>query len=196
MIGVIDYEAGNIASVSNALGTINAEFVVTNDIATLKKCRGIILPGVGAAGGAMASLQQYTLDTFLPTVTVPFLGICLGMQLLYENSEEGSTKCLAVLKGTVRKFDGRTSKVPHMGWNLVEQRSPNPLMKGVPEKEHFYFANSYYSPVDGQATAVTSDGVEFAAAIRKDNFLGVQFHPEKSGTIGLNLLRNFVDLCR
>ncbi len=196
MIGVVDYEAGNIASVSNALTTIEADFIVTNDIAKLNVLHGIILPGVGAAGGAMASLKRSALDAFLPTVSVPFLGICLGMQLLYENSEEGSTKCLGIVEGTVRKFDGRTSKVPHMGWNTVEQRAPNPLMKGLPEREHFYFANSYYSPADRQTTAVTNDGVEFAAVIRRGNFLGVQFHPEKSGRSGLKLLKNFVELCR
>ncbi len=196
MIGVVDYEAGNIASVSNALKAIDAEFIVTNEIARLKECDGVILPGVGAAGGAMSSLKQFKLDAFLPTVTAPFLGICLGMQLLYGESEEGATKCLGVLQGTVRKFDGRTSKVPHMGWNLVEQRAPNPLMRDIPGREHFYFANSYYSPADKEATAVSRDGVEFAAAIQNGNFLGVQFHPEKSGHAGLRLLKNFADLCR
>ncbi len=196
MIGVVDYEAGNIASVSNALTAIRCEFVVTNEAQKLRTCQGIILPGVGAAPGAMESLRQYKLDTFLPKVTVPFLGICLGMQLLYRESEEGPTVCLGVLNETVKKFDERTSKVPHMGWNAVVQRSPNPLMQGINNRAYFYFAHSFFSDVGNRSTAVTCDGNEFSAVIQKDNFFGVQFHPEKSGENGLRLLKNFSNLCK
>lgn len=196
MIGVVDYEAGNIASVSNALSSINAEFIVSNEIGKLQRCLGIILPGVGAAPGAMASLQQYQLTEYLRSVSVPMLGICLGMQLLYDNSEEGSTKCLGVVKGIVKKLDERASKVPHMGWNMVEQRLPNPLMEDIPQKEYFYFANSYYSPVDERTTAITNDGLQFSSAIQAGNFYGVQFHPEKSGQNGLRVLKNFAGLCK
>ena len=196
MIGVVDYEAGNIASVSNALSTIGVEFVVSNKCETLQSCHGIILPGVGAAPGAMSSLKSFGLDKFLLSVSKPLLGICLGMQLLYEESEEGPTRCLGVLHGRVKKFDERSSKVPHMGWNVVEQRAPNALMEGIPSREFFYFANSYFSPVDERTTAATSDGIEFSSIVQKGNLYGVQFHPEKSGRHGLALLNNFSKLCR
>ncbi len=196
MIGIVDYEAGNMASVSNGLATIGAKFIVSNDTQRLSECSGIILPGVGAAPGAMASLELNSLNTFLKNVSVPFLGICLGMQLLFETSEEGPTRCLGIIDGSIKKFDGRTSKIPHMGWNVVEQQSANPLLDGIPKKEYFYFAHSYYAPLDGGAVAVTNEGVRFTSVLQVRNVMGVQFHPEKSGKAGLRLLKNFVNLCR
>jgi glutamine amidotransferase len=196
MIGVVDYEAGNIASISNALTTIGVEFIVSSETSKLDCCTGIILPGVGAASGAMASLQQNKMTEFLKHAPVPLLGICLGMQLLYESSEEGPTKCLGIVGGTVRKFDKRTSKIPHMGWNVVDQRSSIPLMEGIATKEYFYFAHSYYSPVDGMTTAITEEGIPFGSVIRSGVVMGVQFHPEKSGAVGLKLLKNFAGLCK
>jgi imidazole glycerol-phosphate synthase subunit HisH len=196
MIGVVDYEGGNIASVSNALDAVGVEFIVSSDRHRLEHCSGIILPGVGAAPGAIALLERHQLTGFLKGVQVPLLGICLGMQLLYESSEEGSTKCLGAVPGIVRKFDQRTSKIPHMGWNVVEQRSSNSLFAGIPEKEYFYFAHSYYAPVDNSTIAVTSEGVPFASVVHSGRFYGVQFHPEKSGTSGLKLLKNFAELCK
>ncbi len=196
MIGVVDYEAGNIASISNALTAIGAEFIVSSDSHKLEVCSGIILPGVGAAPGAMASLEQHELAGFLKSASVPLLGVCLGMQLFYENSEEGSTTCLGILHGTVKKFDKRTSKIPHMGWNVVEQGLSIPLMEGISTKEYFYFAHSYYSPVDETTVAFTDEGVRFASVNQSGTVMGVQFHPEKSGTVGLKLLKNFANLCK
>ena len=195
MIGLVNYEAGNMSSVSNALSTIGAPFIVSGDAGVLAQCNGIILPGVGAAAGAMASLQRQALAGFLSKLTIPVLGICLGMQILYKESEEGMTACLAVLPGTVKKFTGNASKVPHMGWNLVETLAKNPLL-GNPRGEYFYFAHSYYVEVDEYTAAVARDGDTFAAVVVKDNYFGVQFHPEKSGVAGLNLLRNFTSICK
>ncbi|MBI3765307.1 MAG: imidazole glycerol phosphate synthase subunit HisH, partial [Ignavibacteriales bacterium] len=181
MIGVVDYEAGNISSISNALSRIGAEFIVSGEVAPLSRCDGIILPGVGAAPGAMVSLQKRGLTEFLSTFRNPLLGICLGMQLLYQESEEGPTTCLGVLPGVVRKFNGSTSKIPHMGWNVVERTSEIALMQGIDRREYFYFAHSYYAEVDASSVAATKEGVLFAAVIAKENYFGVQFHPEKSG---------------
>ena len=189
MIGVIDYEAGNLASVTNALRSIDAGVVVSSDARELGRCSGIILPGVGAAPLAMRSLERRNLIAFIKTLEVPFLGICLGMQVLYDESREGNTKCLGIVSGTVEEFDAGASRVPHMGWNKVI------FTKTPDENAHFYFAHSYYSPVGPATTATTECGVIFSAAIKKDNYFGVQFHPEKSGTAGLRLLRNFCRLC-
>jgi glutamine amidotransferase len=196
MIGVVDYSAGNIASVANALTTLGVEFAICPDVRTLARCDGIILPGVGAAPGAMASLRQRELTEFLSTTKTPLLGICLGMQVLFQYSEEGSANCLGVLPGTVKRCDGNFRKVPHMGWNAVVQVAANPIMDGLGEREHFYFAHSYYTPGSLHTTATTNEGVTFTAAIRKDNYFGVQFHPEKSGSVGLKLLKNFIEICR
>lgn len=196
MIGVVDYEAGNIASVSSALSTVGAEFTVSGKSETLSSCSGIILPGVGAAPGAMASLQERGLQEFLKSTRIPLLGICLGMQLLYDESEEGPTRCLGVIPGTVKKFDRQLSKVPHMGWNVVRQRSAIPLMEGIAAIEYFYFAHSYYAQADHRTVAETEESFPFASVVQEDNYLGVQFHPEKSGRAGLSVLKNFVAVCK
>src|ERR1041385_710902 len=196
MIGVVDYEAGNISSVANALSAIGVKFTVSSDKDKLNQCSGIILPGVGAAPGAMASLRKRGLTDFLTSFELPFLGICLGMQLLYQSSEEGETNCLGILQGSVKKFDGSLTKVPHMGWNDVEFISRNELMKGPLKSDYFYCANSYYAEVDSATIGTATEGVCFAAAVVKDNFFGVQFHPEKSAKSGLMLLKNFDDICK
>ncbi len=195
MIGVIDYEAGNLASVTNALRSIGASVVVSSDERELAQCGGIILPGVGAAPLAMRSLVAGGLADFIRSLEVPFLGICLGMQVLYDESREGNTKCLGIVPGTVEEFDARASRVPHMGWNEVVFTSDYPLAESIGEKRHFYFAHSYYAPVGAATTATTECGFSFSAAITKGNYYGVQFHPEKSGAAGLELLRNFCGLC-
>ena len=192
MIGVVDYEAGNIRSVSNALESIGARFLVTARRNELDGCSGIILPGVGAAPGAMAALNQTGLTGYLKDVRKPFLGICLGMQLLFESSEEGDTPGLGVLPGSVRRFDpALVPKVPHMGWNVVAWSSDT-LAAG---REYYYFAHSYYAEPGEWTVGISSDGVPFSAAVHRDNFWGVQFHPEKSGRHGLTLLTNFVTIC-
>lgn len=196
MIGVVDYEAGNIASVSNALSSIGAQFIVSSDSEKLARCDGIILPGVGAAPGAMSSLETLGLVRFVQTLGVPVLGICLGMQLLYQASEEGGMRCLGLLPGLIRSLKGRVSKVPHMGWNRVEFLTRNPLAAGIGSDGYFYFAHSYAADIDESTIATSNCGVQFAAAISKANYFGVQFHPEKSGRAGLSLLSNFDKLCR
>jgi glutamine amidotransferase len=195
MIGVIDYEAGNLASVTNALRSINASVVVSSDVRELGRCGGIILPGVGAAPLAMRSLARNDLVSFIRTLEVPFLGICLGMQVLYDESKEAATKCLGIISGTVEQFDAGATRVPHMGWNEVVFRSDESVMAPSTKDAHFYFAHSYYAPVGPDTTATTECGVTFSAAMRKDNYFGVQFHPEKSGPAGLRLLKGFCDLC-
>jgi imidazole glycerol-phosphate synthase subunit HisH len=196
MIGIVDYEAGNIASVSNALNAVGARFVVSGDPSVLNTCGGIILPGVGAAPGAMAALKQRGLGKFLSQCRRPLLGICLGMQLLYESSEEGETMCIGVFPGPVKKFDETRQKVPHMGWNEVYCTRVNPLMGGVGTKEYFYFANSYFIEPDSLTVATSSQDRAFAAVVASGNYYGVQFHPEKSGAAGLAVLRNFDALCK
>jgi imidazole glycerol-phosphate synthase subunit HisH len=196
MIGVVEYEAGNIRSVINALTAIGAGHIVTSDRHELDTCDGIILPGVGAAPGAMAALRRRDLTGFLKDVTQPFLGICLGMQLLYEYSEEGSTDCLGILPGTVRRFDpAEVTKVPHMGWNNVQWIGSPELVPDAGDGTYYYFAHSYYATPGEWTTGITADGVSFSAAVRRENYRGVQFHPEKSGETGLDVLRRFTKLC-
>ena len=195
MIGVVDYEAGNIASVSNALSTLGAEFIVSGRADDLSRCGGIILPGVGAATGAMQSLRERGLIDFLRSVRVPLFGICLGMQILYEHSAEGDTQCLGILPGTIKKLDVSAEKIPHMGWNRVEIIAAHPLMNGIRSNDFFYFAHSYVAPVDACTIGVTSSGERFTAVFAKENYFCVQFHPEKSGASGLHLLRNFIEQC-
>lgn len=196
MTGVVDYDAGNIRSVSNALKSLGAEFIVTDDVKILAGCDGIILPGVGAATGAMRSLKKGGLVQFLRSCRKPFLGICLGMQVLMDRSEEGDVACLGIIPGTVKKFDQRAEKIPHMGWNSIQVIAENPLLDGLPRIPFFYFAHSYYAPVADAAAAITSCGILFASAMRRDNYFGVQFHPEKSGPVGLTVLRNFIAICK
>lgn len=196
MIGIVDYEAGNIASVTNGLRAIGAQFIVSSDPTALRTCDGIILPGVGSAPGAMSALRRRGLDSFLVQNSRPLLGICLGMQLLYESSEEGKTACLGLLTGSVRKFDASKQKVPHMGWNEVRRTKEVTLLNGIRDAEYFYFAHSYFAGVDSSVVAVSVESHEFAAVVANGNCYGTQFHPEKSGDAGLKLLRNFEDLCK
>jgi glutamine amidotransferase len=196
MIGVIDYEAGNITSVANALSSICVEFRISNKKSELAGCDGIILPGVGAAQKAMASINGNNLVEFLQSCKKPFLGICLGMELLYESSDEGNTPCLGVIPGRVKKFNSIVPKIPHMGWNRVTTVNPDAWIGARGDLGYYYFAHSYYVPVDQYSLAVSESGIPFASVARRLNFYGVQFHPEKSGEAGLALLKKFDDLCK
>lgn len=182
MTAIIDYKAGNLASVANALRRIGAPFTVTNRSTTLDLADRIIFPGVGHAWAAMEALRGHDLDIWLRTSRKPVLGICLGMQLLYESSEEGGdTEGLGLLPGRLRKFDSTLGKVPHMGWNTVGGTC-------------YYFVHSYYAPVTAETVGTTDyNGQPFAAMVSRGNFHGVQFHPEKSGAAGEALIRRFLE---
>jgi|JYMV01.1.fsa_nt_gi glutamine amidotransferase len=200
MIVVIDYKAGNLYNVGHALKHLGADFMVSGDPADVGRADKIILPGVGAAKPAMDSLAEQGLVEALRQVSVPFLGICLGLQLLFEVSEEEDTPCLGLLPGRVLRFDRSQVKVPHIGWNRVagthgSSQPASPLFDGVPAGSFFYFVHSYYAPVEEPVTLGTTEyGLSFSSVVVRGNLWGVQFHPERSGEIGLKLLENFVEL--
>lgn len=196
MIGIIDYEAGNIASVTNALNRLNVDLAVTNDTDKLEQCDGYIFPGVGHASSAMSSLDEHNLIGWLKGIKKPLLGICLGMQLLFEESEEGDSPGIGVIPGRLRKFDSKQGKVPHMGWNTFSDITDHTLLNGIHKDDYFYYVHSYYAPVN-QYTLATCDYISiFASVVANNNFLGVQFHPEKSGSAGERLLSNFLSIVR
>lgn len=188
MIAIIDYKAGNLASVSNALHRIGAEHTITNKIVELDAADQIIFPGVGHAWAAMEALREHGLDAWLKSTTKPVFGICLGMQLLYESSEEGGdTPGLGLIGGRLKRFDPALGKVPHMGWNDVERVT---MDEG---RSSYYFVHSYYAPITAETTGITEyNGQRFAAMVRHKNVQGAQFHPEKSGTVGEELLREWI----
>ncbi|MFH1269627.1 MAG: imidazole glycerol phosphate synthase subunit HisH [Candidatus Omnitrophota bacterium] len=202
MIAIIDYGMGNIHSVQKAVESMGAETIVTNKPDDIKSADKVILPGVGAFDDAMQELKKEGLITALSEHVKNkkiFLGICLGMQLLFEESEEARvSKGLGFLKGTVRKFEVKGGlKVPHMGWNQLQVRnSACPLLKGVGSNSYVYFCHSYYpEPKDKSIIATATDyGIEFTSILWKDNIYGAQFHPEKSQETGLKILKNFVNL--
>lgn len=193
MTGIIDYGAGNTASVSCALEKLGARFIITSSVPELEKCGRIILPGVGSARAAMDNLSEKGVVEFIKTTGKPFLGICLGMQLLAESSEEGDADCLGVVQGRCSLFDRVASKVPLMGWNRVEFTAGDPLFEGIESGSYFYFAHSYKLPVIPETVAIANNSGSYTAALRKGNKWGVQFHPEKSSDQGLRLLRNFIE---
>lgn len=204
MVGIIDYKAGNLTSVARALSHLSIDSVITDDPALLKNCERIIFPGVGAAGKAMNDLTAAGLDRFLKEALdagVPILGICLGTQVIFDYSEENSTPCLGLVKGTVKRFPPSLSdetgrlKVPHMGWNRVNIARPHPVFQGIVEEAEFYFVHSYY-PIpenDAHILGLTHYGITFCSAVAVNNLVAVQFHPEKSGRPGLKLLKNFCE---
>jgi len=194
---IIDYGLGNLASVKNALDKLGIKNKISSDFSVIKKAQALILPGVGAAGQGMKNLKSMGLDRVIIEEIEkgkPFLGICLGMQLLFEKSEEDNVNCLGILKGQVKRFK-RMRKIPQIGWNQVEIKQKSNLFSGISDNNYFYFVNSFYClPKDKKVIAgVTSYGENFASIVAKDNVLGVQFHPEKSGKIGFKLLRNFMN---
>ncbi len=195
MIAVVKYNAGNIRSVLCALERLGVDAVVTDDPNTLRDADKVIFPGVGEASTAMAYLRENGLDKVLTSLTQPFLGICLGMQLMCASSEENDTDCLGMFDTTVRRFPSGTGcKIPHMGWNTITCSS-DPLFKGVDPESYVYFVHSYYVS-SGEGSIATCDYADltFSCAMHKGNFRGVQFHPEKSGAIGERILRNFLAL--
>lgn len=199
MIAVIDYGAGNLGSVANALGRLDTPFAIVDSAEALAEARGIIFPGVGAAAPAMAALTQRGLDVPIWRAIargVPFLGICLGLQLVFESSAEDGATCLGVLSGTVTRL-GTSQKLPHVGWNAVHTVRPHPVLDGL-DDEPMYFVHSYVvAPRDPTVVVAETDyGIPFPAVVARDRLVGVQFHPERSGTAGLRLLQNFVRYAR
>ena len=194
MIALIDYGAGNLKSVANALDDLDVKYLVTDKGEEIGSADKIIFPGVGEATSAMNKLKEKDIVESIISTSKPLLGICLGMQLFATFSEERNTKCLDIIQTEVKLFDNSKVKVPHMGWNKVEYKTQNKLFINVKSGEHFYFANSYYVPITEHTIASTDYGISFSSAVNKNNFYGVQFHPEKSGKAGLQVLKNFIEL--
>ncbi len=197
MLGIIDYNAGNLQSVCNALESLGTPFVVASSPDALINTEKVIFPGVGHAKSCMKELQNRGFDAFLKTTEKSVLGICVGMQMLFDFSEEGDTKCLGIISGSVKKFDQNLVHiVPHMGWNEITH-TENPLFENTPQKTDFYFVHSYYcDPFDSSKTIASTvyENFSFCSAIQQKNIWGVQFHPEKSGKEGLSILRHFVEM--
>jgi glutamine amidotransferase len=196
VIAIIDYGAGNTGSVKYALERLGVESAVTSDAATIRSAAAVIMPGQGRAGPAMRELKRSGLDRLIPRLQQPFLGICLGMQLLAGASEEDSAECLGIIPGECRKFPPGL-KAPQLGWNKVDFVQPSPLTKGLESGDYFYFINSYYFDA-GEATVAgtTAYGFDFPSFVQQDNFFAVQFHPEKSGAAGERMLKNFCEVSR
>ena len=192
MIAVVKYNAGNIRSIMNALERLGVEAILTEDPAVLKQADKIIFPGVGEASTAMNYLKNKGLDQVLKQIQQPFLGICLGMQLMCRFSEENETECLGIFPRKVRKFPP-LGKVPHMGWNDFTNVEGT-LFEGINLEDDMYFVHSYFVEVGEETTATTDYLLPFSAALQKDNYYGVQFHPEKSAAVGQRLLQNFLNL--
>lgn len=196
MIAIIDYGMGNLRSVQKGFERAGYEARVVRDPAQVLAAAGVVLPGVGAFGDAMTNLKAAGMVPVIARVVAegrPFLGICLGQQLLFEESEEwGPVAGLGLLRGRVRRLPPGL-KVPHMGWNGVKIRRPTPLLEGIPDGSYFYFVHSYYvEPAAGDIVLATTDyGISFASVVGDGNLFGIQFHPEKSSTLGLRILANF-----
>lgn len=194
---VVDYDAGNLRSVETALEHIGADFEITSDATRVASAERIIFPGVGDGAHAMRVLSERRLDVAMKERFergVPILGICVGCQIVLDSTEERNAACLGFVAGTARRFPPRVGKVPHMGWNTVRYRPGHPLFASVPQESSFYFVHSYYpSPENEENVVAWSDyGFEFAAAIERGSLIATQFHPEKSGEAGLQILRNFL----
>lgn len=190
-LAVVKYNAGNVESVLNVLNRLGIDPMVTDNPDELKSADKVLFPGVGQAASAMAYLRDKKLDTVLRGLTQPFLGICFGMQLMCNHSEEGDVDCLGIFDVAVKKFPP-IGKVPHMGWNTISHFE-SPLLKGISENEYMYFVHSYYAEICAETSAKCEYLVPFSAGLQKDNFHAFQFHPEKSGTIGELIIKNFVE---
>ncbi len=191
-IVIIDYGAGNVQSVKYALDRLGYDSVLTDNYETIKKANKVIFPGVGEASSAMKALRLKKLDKLIPALKQPVLGICLGMQMMCAFSEEGNTKGMGIFDLQVKRFP-KGLKVPQIGWNQMENLKTD-LFKGITEKEYMYLVHSYYVEDNKDAIAISRYGLTYATAIQKDNFYGVQFHPEKSSKAGEVLLNNFLKM--
>ena len=192
---IIDSGGANLASLLFAFERLGAAARVTTDAAEITSAKRVILPGVGAAGDAMQRLRDSGVATLLPTLKQPVLGICLGMQLLFSHSEEGSTQCLGIVPESVRRLKPAPGlPVPHTGWNQLTRLKDDPILDGIGAEDYVYFVHSYAAPVSAVTLATTDYGVALSAVVRKGNFWGAQFHPERSAGTGARLLANFLRL--
>ena len=189
---IIDYGVGNIKSIQFAFQRLGVEAKLSFNWEEIQQADKVIFPGVGEANYAMNQLKKTGLDKLIPSLQQPVLGICLGMQLMCSYSEEGQTDCLGIFDAEVKKFDSKL-KVPQIAWNQIFDLKSD-LMKGIKDKEFMYLVHSYYVALNKNAIATTNYGLDYASALQKDNFYGVQFHPEKSGKVGEQLLKNFLEL--
>lgn len=196
MITIIDSGGANIASIQFALERLGVIAELSNDPDIIKKSSHIILPGVGSAGSAMRRLKDLSLIEVIRSLTQPVLGICLGMQLLFDFSEEDNMECLGLISGRVLKISANDKKliVPHMGWNTLHSIEHTQMMKEVPNESYAYFIHSYAAPIGKYTTAMTCYGDNFSAAVQQNNFYATQFHPERSSAVGSIILKNFLEL--
>lgn len=193
-IAVVDSGGANISSVLHALGRLGVEPDFTSDARVISKAERVILPGVGAAGRAMEVLRSHRLTAILKKLTQPVLGICLGMQLLFESSEEDDASLLGLIPARLKKLNSTSGlRVPHMGWNAIENRQPDILTASL-DRQWFYFVHSYAAPVGNWTLSTSTHGEPFSAIVRQDNFYGAQFHPERSAAAGATLLRGFLEI--
>jgi len=199
LIAIVDYGMGNLRSVQKGFQKIGLSVITTSSAEVIREAKGIVLPGVGAFRDCISNLNKLNLIEVIIKAIIegkPYLGICLGLQILFSESEEfGSCKGLDILKGKVVKFQKINLKIPHMGWNIVNIKKESPLFDSVPDKSYFYFVHSYYViPEDKDIISATTEyGIEFTSAIWKNNIMATQFHPEKSQKLGLKILKNFVN---
>ncbi len=192
---IVDFGGANLASLQHALARLGSSSVVSQQAADILSARRVLLPGVGSAATAMTNLQRTGLDRLLPSLTQPVLGICLGMQLMFESSAEGDTPGLRILPGRVARLEASVHRpVPHMGWNTLVACQPDALRANIAAQDRVYFVHSFAAPVGPWTTASCEYGSEFSAVIARGNFRGVQFHPERSGAVGARLLANFLTL--
>ncbi|MBC8027650.1 MAG: imidazole glycerol phosphate synthase subunit HisH [Steroidobacteraceae bacterium] len=196
-VAIIDSGGANITSLRVALGRLGAESLVTSDADTIRRATRVLLPGVGSAHDAMARLRRSGLDQVIPTLKQPLLGVCLGMQILFDSSEEGPAKGLSVIPGSVVGLKAAPGlPVPHMGWNQLVQTKPDPLLDGISSIDYVYFVHGFAAPIGEHTIASVDYGSHLTAVVRRDNFCGTQFHPERSGTVGARILANFLKATR
>ena len=192
-VAIVKYNAGNVESVKNALNRLGVDPLLTDDAGELRQADKVIFPGVGEASTAMRYLRERNLDEAIKSLKQPVLGVCLGMQLLCEFSEENNTDCLGILPYTVRKFESADLKIPQMGWNNIFDLKSG-LFAGVAENDFVYFVHSFYVEIGAETVATADYGLKFSAAVRHENFYAVQFHAEKSGAVGERILENFLKI--
>ena len=190
-VAIVDYGVGNIKSIQHSLDRIGVNHTYTMDKEEIISAEKVVFPGVGDASYAMKQLKKQNLDKLIPNLKQPFLGICLGMQLMCNYSEEGDTSCLGIINTSVKKFNSNNNKIPQIGWNNIKNLKTN-LFKGIAENEFMYFVHTYFVPKSTYTISESSYGLNYSSAINKDNFYGTQFHPEKSGLIGEKIIKNFI----